>query len=86
MGLLFSMSVAPAVRLWSYIRMPFRDTPLAGLGCPEGAQVGSGVSEVLRALGASLATMWRNHDDRAVRLDIVASANPNGRIIPYWLS
>jgi hypothetical protein len=47
----------------------FQDTPPAGLGCPEGAQVSSGVSEVLRALGASLATMWRNHDDRAVRLD-----------------
>jgi hypothetical protein len=41
---------------------------LLRFACPEGAQVGSGVSEVMVAFVASLAGMWRNHDDRALRL------------------
>ena|ERR1035438_3424982 len=48
-----------------------------GLGCPERAEVGSSVSEVLAAFWASLATMWRNHDDPALRL---------GRRSPRFLS
>jgi hypothetical protein len=36
---------------------------------PDGVQVGWGVSEVMAAFVASLAGMWLNHDDRALRLD-----------------
>src|ERR1700685_2430280 len=36
---------------------------------PGGAQVGFRVSEVLAAFVASLAGMWRNHDDGALRFD-----------------
>src|ERR1700674_4691281 len=52
------------------IRMPFRKPLLLGEGRPDGAQVSSGASEVLAAFVASLATMWGNHDDKALRLDM----------------
>jgi hypothetical protein len=41
----------------------------AAIWLPAGGWVGSGVSEALGAFVASLATMCRNHDDRAVRPD-----------------
>jgi len=50
--------------------VPFRKPLLLGEGRPDGAQVGSGVSEVLAAFVASLATMWGNHDGKALRLDV----------------
>jgi len=48
-----------------------------GFACPEGAQVGSAVSEVLRALGASLAGMWGNYDDRAKTVIVPALESRN---------
>jgi len=36
---------------------------------PRGVRVGSSVSEVMAAFVASLAGMWRNHDDRVMRLN-----------------
>jgi hypothetical protein len=37
---------------------------LLGFGCPEGVQVGWGVSEVQAAFVTSPATVYGNHDDR----------------------
>jgi hypothetical protein len=42
---------------------------LWALGLWEGVWVGSNVSQALRPFRASLAGMWRNHDDRGLRLD-----------------
>jgi hypothetical protein len=48
---------------------PFGKAILLGFGCPEGVRVGWGVSEVQAAFVTTLATVYGNHDDRALRLD-----------------
>jgi len=48
---------------------PFGKAILLGFSCPEGVRVGWGVSEVLEAFVTTPATVYGNHDDRAVRLD-----------------
>jgi hypothetical protein len=60
----FSMSVAAAVRLWG-----LNSDAIQEAACWIGAQVGLGVSEIMVGFVASLAGMWGNHDDRALRLD-----------------
>src|ERR1700674_419759 len=45
--------------------MPFRKHRLLGMVCWEGLRS----SEAMVGFVASLAGMWRNHDDRALRLD-----------------
>jgi hypothetical protein len=45
------------------------ETDLRRFGCPDEVWVGSCVSEVIAAFWASLATMWSNRDDRALRLN-----------------
>jgi hypothetical protein len=59
------------------------ESDLLGFGCQDEVWVGSGVSEVMAAFVTSLATMWRNRDDRALRLDgsrrrIELKRPPNG--------
>jgi hypothetical protein len=48
---------------------------LWALGLWEGVWVGSNVSQALRPFRASLAGMWRNHDDRALRLGRLLAAS-----------
>jgi hypothetical protein len=48
---------------------PFGKAILLGFGCPEGVRVGWGVSEVQAAFVTTPATVYGNHDDRALRLD-----------------
>jgi hypothetical protein len=49
--------------------IPSRKPVQGRTGCANEVWVGSLVPEVLAARVASLATMWRNRDDRALRLD-----------------
>ena len=44
-----------------------REVPFTRPGCPDEVWVGWDVSEVIAAFRASLATMWRNGDDRTLR-------------------
>jgi hypothetical protein len=45
-------------------------TPSAGIRLPNGVRVRSGVSEVQVAFVTSVETVYVNHDDRALRLNL----------------
>ncbi len=65
------------------MRGPIGQRLLLEFACWDGVRVGWGVSEVLAAFVTSLAGMWRNHDDRALRLNgtgrrIELKRSPNG--------
>jgi len=47
------------------------ESNLRGFACPDEVWVGSCVSEVSAAFRANQAGMWQNHDDRALRPDLL---------------
>jgi len=51
------------VRLRGWVREPFRKPILRGFACREGAQVGSGGSEVREAFVTTFSTTSGNDDD-----------------------
>ena len=57
--------------------MTYRKPILMGFGCREEAQVGSGVSEVMAAFVASLASICGNRDDRAKTVIVPALDSRN---------